>query len=177
MSFENAGVSVYEDDKLIYKDSGETLFTHFGISGPVILHMSSTIYEVLSSGKKVFLLIDFKPLMDSAELEALFQEECKNNPVKKISTALKEFVPARLVKRILEAVGVDKNKRLAQVSKEEKRRLVEKLKGFKLIVESVRPIQEAMITCGGVSVKEINPKTMESNIIKGLYFADRKSVV
>jgi len=171
VSFEDVCVSVYTDDKLIHKDCGEMIFTHFGISGPVIFHMSSIIYEALDSGKKVFLSIDFKPDMKHHELEMLFHEEFENNPAKKISNALKEFVPARLVKRILEAVRLDKDKKLNQVSKEERRRILERLKGFRMTVESVRPIQEAMVTCGGVSVKEIDPKTMESKIVKGLYFA------
>ena len=171
VSFEDACVSVYADDELIHKGRGEMIFTHFGISGPVMLHMSAIIYEALDSGKRVFLSIDFKPDVNHHELEMLFQEEFKNNPAKKISNALKEFVPARLIKRILEAVRVDKDKKLNQISKEERRSILERLKGFRMIVESVRPIQEAMVTCGGVSVKEIDPKTMESRIVKGLYFA------
>jgi predicted Rossmann fold flavoprotein len=171
VSFEDAGIRVYADNKLIHKDSGEMIFTHFGISGPVILHMSHIVYDVLDSGKKVFLSIDFKPKINHHELRLVFQEEFRNNPAKKISNTLKELVPARLVKRILETVPVDKDKRLAQVSKEEKGVILERLKGFKMIVESVKPIQEAMVTCGGVSVKEIDPKTMESRIVKGLYFA------
>jgi len=171
VSFKDAKISVYADDKLIHNDSGEMIFTHFGISGPVMLHMSAIIYEALDSGKRVFLSIDFKPDVNHHELETLFHEEFKNNPAKKISNALKEFVPARLVKRILEAAHMDLDKKSAQVSKEERKALLEKLKGFRMIVESVRPIQEAMVTCGGVSVKEIDPKTMESKIVKGLYFA------
>ena len=171
VSFEDACVSVYANDELIHKGRGEMIFTHFGISGPVMLHMSAIIYEALDSGKRVFLSIDFKPDVNHHELEMLFQEEFKNNPAKKISNALKEFVPARLIKRILEAVRVDKDKKLNQISKEERRSILERLKGFRMIVESVRPIQEAMVTCGGVSVKEIDPKTMESRIVKGLYFA------
>ncbi|MCX5687506.1 MAG: NAD(P)/FAD-dependent oxidoreductase [Candidatus Omnitrophica bacterium] len=171
VSFEDARISVYADDKLIHKDSGEMIFTHFGISGPVMLHMSAIIYEALDSGKRVFLLIDFKPDVNHHELEILFNEEFKNNPAKKISNAMKEFVPARLVKRILESAHMDLDKKSAQVSKEERKVLLEKIKGFKMIVQSVRPIQEAMVTCGGVSVKEIDPKTMESKIVKGLYFA------
>jgi predicted Rossmann fold flavoprotein len=88
-----------------------------------------------------------------------------------MSNTLKEFVPARLVKRFLKAMPMDPDKKLNQVSKEEIKAILEKLKGFRLNVESVRPIQEAMVTCGGVSVKEIDPKTMESKILKGLYFA------
>ncbi|MDO8602894.1 MAG: NAD(P)/FAD-dependent oxidoreductase [Candidatus Omnitrophota bacterium] len=171
VSFEDAEISVYADDRLIHKDRGEMIFTHFGISGPVMLHMSHIVYDTLDSGKEVFLSIDFKPNLNHHELGLAFQEEFKNNPAKKISNALKEFVPARLVKRILEAVPVEKDKRLAQVSKEEKSVILEKLKGFKLIVEAVKPIREAMVTCGGISVKEIDPKTMESKIVKGLYFA------
>ena len=171
VSFEDAKISVYADNKLIHDGSGEMIFTHFGISGPVMLHMSAIIYEALDSGKKVFLSIDFKPDANHHELETLFHEEFKNNPAKKISNALKEFVPARLVKRILEAAHMDPDKKSAQISREERKVLLEKLKGFRMTVESVRPIQEAMVTCGGVSVKEIDPKTMESKIVKGLYFA------
>ncbi len=171
VSFDDAAVSVYKDDLLIHKDRGEMIFTHFGISGPIIMHMSAVIYDALESAKRVFLSIDFKPEISSGVLEEAFQEEFKNSPARKISNMLKEFVPARLVRRILEAMHLDGDKRLSQVSKEERRLLAEKLKGFRMIVVLVRPIQEAMVTCGGVSVKEIDPKTMESRIVRGLYFA------
>ncbi|MEK6733252.1 MAG: NAD(P)/FAD-dependent oxidoreductase [Candidatus Omnitrophota bacterium] len=171
VSFEDAGVSVYSGDKLIHKDHGETIFTHFGISGPVILHMSRIVYDSLDSGKKVFLSVDFKPGLNHHELGLAFQEELKNNPSRKIINSLKEFIPYRLVKRFLESIPIDPDKKLTHISKEETKAILGKLKGFKLIVESVRPIQEAMVTCGGVSVKEIDPKTMESKIVKGFYFA------
>jgi predicted Rossmann fold flavoprotein len=171
VSFDDAAVSVYKDDLLIHKDRGEMIFTHFGISGPIIMHMSAVIYDALESAKRVFLSIDFKPEISSGGLEEAFQQEFKNSPARKISNMLKEFVPARLVRRILEAMRLDGDKRLSQVSGEERRRLAEKLKDFRMTVLSVRPIQEAMVTCGGVSVKEIDPKTMESRIVRGLYFA------
>ncbi|MCX5692987.1 MAG: NAD(P)/FAD-dependent oxidoreductase [Candidatus Omnitrophica bacterium] len=171
VSFDDAAVSVYKDDLLIHKDRGEMIFTHFGISGPIIMHMSAVIYDALESAKRVFLSIDFKPEMSSGGLEEAFQQEFKNSPARKISNMLKEFVPATLVRRILEATRLDGDKRLSQVPKEERRRLAEKLKDFRMTVLFVRPIQEAMVTCGGVSVKEIDPKTMESRIVRGLYFA------
>jgi len=171
VSFDDAGVSVYKDDLLIHKDRGEMIFTHFGVSGPIIMHMSHVIYDALESAKRVFLSIDFRPDINCHELDLLFQEEFKNSPAGKISNMLKEFVPARLVRRILGAVPMDGDKRLSQISCEARRGLAEKLKNFKMTVELVRPIEEAMVTCGGVSVKEIDPKTMESRIVKGLYFA------
>ena len=171
VSFDDAGVSVYKDDLLIHKDRGEMIFTHFGVSGPIIMHMSHVIYDALESAKRVFLSIDFRPDINCHELDLLFQEEFKNSPAGKISNMLKEFVPARLVRRILEAVPMDGDKRLSSISGEARRGIAEKLKNFKMTVELVRPIEEAMVTCGGVSVKEIDPKTMESRIVKGLYFA------
>lgn len=171
VSFDDASVSVYKDDLLIHKDRGEMIFTHFGVSGPIIMHMSHVIYDALESAKRVFLSIDFKPDVNCHELDLLFQEEFKNSPARKISNMLKEFVPARLVRRILEAVPMDGDKRLSQILGEARKGLAEKLKNFKMAVGFVRPIEEAMITCGGVSVKEIDPKTMESRIVKGLYFA------
>ena len=171
VSFEDAKISIYADDKLIHNDSGEMIFTHFGISGPVILHMSHIVYDSLDSGKKVFLSVDFKPGMNHHELGLAFREELKNNPSRKISNTLKEFIPSRLVKRFLESIPIDPDKLLSHISKEEIKSILEKLKGFRLNVEAVKPIEEAMVTCGGVSVKEIDPKTMESKIVKGLYFA------
>lgn len=171
VSFEDAAVGVYADERLIHKGRGEMIFTHFGISGPVILNMSRIVYDAISSGKRVFLSVDFKPGLNHRELDLLLHEKLRDNAVKKINNALKEIIPARLVRKILETARVDKDKRPAQVSKKEIRSILETLKGFRLAVESVRPIQEAMITCGGVSVKEIDPKTMESRITKGLYFA------
>jgi len=171
VSFEDAGITIYADDSLIYKDSGEMIFTHFGISGPVILHMSHIVYDALDSGKKVFLQVDFKPGMNHHSLEVAFREELKNSPSRKISNTLKEFIPSRLVKRFLESIRLDPDKLLTHLSKEEIKLVLENLKAFRLVVEAVKPIQEAMVTCGGVSVKEIDPKTMESKIVKGLYFA------
>jgi len=171
VSFDDAGVSVYADGELIHKDAGEMIFTHFGISGPVILHMSHIVYDALRLSEKVFLSVDFKPGLNHHELELLLLEALKDNPLKKASNALKGIVPSKLVKKILETAHVDKDKKLAHLSKEEVRSVLDALKGFRLLVESVKPIQEAMITCGGVSVKEIDPKTMESRIVKGLYFA------
>jgi predicted Rossmann fold flavoprotein len=171
VSFDDAAVSVYKDDSLIHKDRGEMIFTHFGISGPIIMHMSAIIYDALEGAKRVFLSIDFKPEMSSGALEEAFQKEFKDSPARKISNCLKEFVPARLVRRILESMRFDGDKRLSQVSVEERRVIAKKLKDFRMTVLFVRPIQEAMVTCGGVSVKEIDPKTMESRIVKGLYFA------
>ncbi|MDP2981257.1 MAG: NAD(P)/FAD-dependent oxidoreductase [Candidatus Omnitrophota bacterium] len=171
VSFDDAVVSVYKDDLLIHEDRGEMIFTHFGISGPIIMHMSAIIYDALEFAKRVFLSIDFKPEMSAGALEEAFQKEFKDSPARKISNCLKEFVPARLVRRILESMRFDGDKRLSQVSVEERRSLAKKLKDFRMTVLFVRPIQEAMVTCGGVSVKEIDPKTMESRIVKGLYFA------
>jgi len=171
VSFDDAAVSVYKDDLLIHEGRGEMIFTHFGISGPIIMHMSAIIYDALEGAKRVFLSIDFKPEMSAAALEEAFQKEFKDSPARKISNTLKEFVPARLVRRILEAMRFDGDKRLSHVSIEERRIIAGKLKDFRMTVLFVRPIQEAMVTCGGVSVKEIDPKTMESRIVKGLYFA------
>ncbi|MFA5389073.1 MAG: NAD(P)/FAD-dependent oxidoreductase [Candidatus Omnitrophota bacterium] len=171
VSLEDAGVSVYKEGELIHKGREELMFTHFGVSGPVIMHMSAVIYDALRSGKKVFISIDFKPGANHHELEELLMKEFRDNPARKINNSLKAFVPSRLVKRIVEAIPVDKDKRSSDLSKEEIKSIVEKLKDFRLAALSVRPIQEAMVTCGGVSVKEINPKTMESKILKGLYFA------
>ncbi len=171
VSFDDAAVSVYKDDLLIHEGRGEMIFTHFGISGPIIMHMSAIIYDALEGAKRVFLSIDFKPEMSAAALEEAFQKEFKDSPARKISNTLKEFVPARLVRRILEAMRFDGDKRLSQVSVEERRTIAKKLKDFRMTGLFVRPRQEAMVTCGGVSVKEIGPKTMESRIVKGLYFA------
>ncbi|PIP67971.1 MAG: aminoacetone oxidase family FAD-binding enzyme [Candidatus Omnitrophica bacterium CG22_combo_CG10-13_8_21_14_all_43_16] len=171
VSFEDAKVGVYAGDKLIHAASGEMIFTHFGISGPVILHMSHIVYDALDSGKKVFLSVDFSPGLNHHELGLALREELKNNPSRKISNTLKEFIPSRLVKRFLESIPINPDKLLAHLSKEELKSVLEKLKGFRLAVEAVKPIEEAMVTCGGVSVKEIDPKTMESKIVKGLYFA------
>jgi predicted Rossmann fold flavoprotein len=109
--------------------------------------------------------------MSVGALEEAFQKEFKDSPARKISNVLKEFVPARLVRRILESMRFDGDKKLSHVSVEERRLIAKKLKDFRMTVLFVRPIQEAMVTCGGVSVKEIDPKTMESRIVKGLYFA------
>ena len=165
-----------EKKKLIYDDFGEMLFTHFGVSGPTILSSSAHLirYKEVAcklAENKIRLYIDFKPALNYEELDKRILrdfEECKN---KDFRNSLEKLLPQKLIPVIVDLSGINPYKKVNEITKQERRNLVELLKNFEVIIKGFRPIEEAIITAGGVSTKEINPKTMESKLIKGLYFA------
>ena len=166
--------------------TGEMLFTHFGISGPIVLDLSAAIYDALElkamgsnntlpspsrlSGK-VQVSINFKPALDYKILDARLLREFKANSSKGIKNIFKNLMPQGLIARFLEYCRVDGNKDANQITAQERQRLIDGLFGLRLTVESVLPISEAIVTRGGVATKDINPKTMESRIAPGLWFA------
>ncbi len=171
LTLKNIRLKFYTAKKEIVSEIGELLFTHFGVSGPLALTLSGKIGEWLLKKERVFLEIDLKPALSSEQLENRLLREFKANPKKSIKNTLKELLPLRMVEVFLGICGIDETKNTSQITQEERRNLVKFLKKFPLEVSGTRPLNEGMVTRGGVSLKDINPRTMESRIIKGLYFA------
>ncbi len=166
----------YEKNKNIYEDFGEMLFTHFGVSGPIILSASAHLvrYKDIENklkNQKIILEIDFKPALSIEKLENRIIRDFQKQKNKQFKNSLDELLPKKLIPIIIKRSQIDPNKQVNEITKQERKKLIELLKCFKLIIKTFRPIEEAIITSGGINIKEINPKTMESKIIKGLYFA------
>jgi predicted Rossmann fold flavoprotein len=154
----------------IVSEIGELIFTASGISGPLVITLSGKVVDLLAANKFVYLDLDLKPALSIEQLDARLLREFKLNAKKSFKNMLKELLPLRLIKVFIDAVGIDLLKKCSQITQEEREKIVSLLKGFRMDVSGPRPIEEGMITRGGVSLKEINPRTMESRLIKGLYF-------
>lgn len=165
-----------EKNKVIYEDFGEMLFTHFGVSGPTILSSSAHIIryknidDLLKKGK-IILKIDFKPALDKEKLDSRILRDFENEKNKLFKNSLDNLLPQKLIEPIIELSTINPNKQVNEISKKERIKLLNLLKEFSVTVSGFRPIEEAIITAGGVNIKEINPKTMESKIIDNLFFA------
>ena len=178
LSLRNVGIQIIDKElnKKIYEDFGEMIFTHFGISGPTILSSSShllrykNINEKLKNGE-IELSIDLKPALSEEKLNTRILRDFEANKNKEIKNSLNELLPQKLIMPVIRLLGIDENKKVNSITKEERMKLVKLLKNFKITIAGFRPIEEAIITAGGISIKEINPKTMESKLIQGLYFA------
>lgn len=178
LSLRNVKISIVdlEKNKVIYDDFGEMLFTHFGVSGPTILSSSAHIIryknidELLKCGK-IILKIDLKPALDKEKLDTRILRDFESEKNKLFKNSLNDLLPQKLIEPVIELSGIDINKKVNEISKKERLKLVEILKEFSITISGFRPVEEAIITAGGVSVKEINPKTMESKIVKNLFFA------
>ena len=169
LSLKNVRVKLLADGKKVAEQFGEMLFTHFGISGPIILTLSRQTAKLLADKKFVELEINLKPALSFEQLDARILRDLEKFKGKIIKNSLHELLPAKLIPIILDRAFIEENKRTDEITQAERRRLVENLRGMLLTVTKPRPIEEAIVTSGGISVKEINPKTMESKIISGLY--------
>ena len=169
LSLKNIAVAVKCGKKTVYTDFGEMLFTHFGVSGPVILSASAHMRDV--SGKKYTLEIDLKPALDEEKLSARLIRDFEKYNKKQLINALDDLLPKALIPIVVELSGVDANKKTSEIKKDERMALVRTLKRIPLTVKCFRPIEEAIVTSGGVKTSEINPSTMESKILPGLFFA------
>lgn len=176
LSLKNVKIEILADKKKIYEDFGEMLFTHFGVSGPIILSSSAIILryknieELLKKGE-VKLVIDLKPALNEEKLDARLLRDFEEFKNKQFKNALDKILPKKMIPVIIQMSGINENKSVNEINKNERKKLVDILKNFTFTIESLGNIEEAIITAGGVSTKEINPKTMQSKIIKGLYFA------
>ena len=170
LSLKNVSVSFCDKNgKCLYSDFGEMLFTHYGVSGPIILSASCILNKFDLVGVK--LSIDLKPALSHKILDYRLIREFSTNCVKTISTVLKSLLPQSLIEIVLIRANISGKKRCADISKEERLAILTVLKNLSFEVDKLRPLEEAIVTSGGVSVKEVNPKTMESKIVKGLFFA------
>lgn len=168
LTLKNINFSIYYEDKILKSFFGEMLFTHFGVSGPVVLSASSLINR-LDLGK-IKAVVDLKAGLSEEQLDNRMLRDFAANSNKSISNCLKNLLPSAIIDVIIERSGTDGNKKVNSVTREERKRLAFNIKNFGFGVASLRGFDEAIITCGGVNVKEINPKTMESKLVKGLYF-------
>jgi hypothetical protein len=173
LSLKNVAAAAYRSDgSHINQEFGEMLFTHFGVSGPIILSMSRDIGEVLYRRQEtVRLSIDLKPALSEEKLDERLQRDLETYSRRQFKNSLDRLLPKKLIPVIVDLSGIDENKESHQVTRTERRKLLQLLKNLEITVTATRPIGEAIVTAGGVDVKEINPKTMESRLVKGLYFA------
>lgn len=170
LSLRNVEVTVVNGNgRRIFSDFGEMLFTHFGVSGPVILSASRHILEY--GYKDVRLVIDLKPALSEEVLDARIQRDFEKFSRKQFGNSLDELLPQKLIPVVVELSGIPGGKPVNQITREERRRLLKLLKGLEVTITGSRPIAEAIVTAGGVATSEINPSTMESKRIKGLFFA------
>lgn len=168
LSLRNVSVFVTDNGKKVFDDFGELVFTHYGVSGPVILSASSHLSDYNKKNYK--LSIDLKPALDFETLDKRIIRDFEKFNLKEVGNSLNELLPSKLIPVVLKRWGIDKTTRCNSITKEQRKTLVEILKSFDFEITGTRPIEEAIVTRGGVKVSEVNPKTMESKIVNGLYF-------
>ena len=171
LSLKNVSLKIIDNNsnKEIYSDFGEMLFTHFGISGPMVLSASSHIREMPPNRYRA--VIDLKPALTEEQLDKRLQKEFQQNANRDVSNAFSKLLPRKIIIPVLKRWGVPFDKKCNVITREERHALCTLLKGFNIPLNGFRPIEEAIITSGGVNTAELNPKTMESKLISGLYFA------
>ena len=171
LSLRNVAMRVTDEDsaKDIYSDFGELLFTHFGLSGPLILSASSHMREMRRG--KYIIHIDLKPALRAEQLDARILRDFSENINRNFINALNSLLPKKLVPVVVKLSGIPMNTKVNQVTKEQREKLVALLKDFRVTVTDFRPVEEAIITSGGVDAAQVNPKTMESKLLQNLYFA------
>lgn len=169
LSLRNVKMTLTDKGKVLYEELGEMLFTHFGVSGPLVLSASTLVSGKDLSETKIS--IDLKPALSVEQLDERILRDFSENKNSYFKNSLSRLLPAKLIPVIVELSGIDEHKQVNNVTKEERHNLVNLLKGFTFKIDSLRGFNEAIITKGGVSVKEINPTTMEAKKIKGLFFA------
>lgn len=154
----------------IVSETGEMIFTSSGISGPLVITLSGKVIDLLGLGKNVYVNIDLKPALTIQQLDGRLLREFKLNSKKSIKNMLKELLPLSFIKVFIDTLGIDLLKKCSQITQVERGKIISLLKSFRMEISGPRPIEEAMITRGGISLKEIDPRTMQSRLIKGLYF-------
>lgn len=176
LSLRNVGIKLICSNKTIYEDFGEMLFTHFGVSGPVILSTSSILLRVknvedILKQNEVKLQIDLKTALDKEKLDLRIRRDFEEVKNKQYKNSLDNLLPQKMIPVFIKYTKINPEKKVNEITKEERKIIVDSLKCFEITINGFGRMEEAIITSGGVSTKEINPKTMESKIIKGLYFA------
>lgn len=169
LSLKNVAISVINGKKKIYSDFGEMLFTHFGVSGPTIISASSFINRL--NLRDVYISLDLKPALTEEQLDARVLRDFEKYKNKAIKNSLDDLLPKAMIPVIIKAAGINGDIKNNELKAENRRKIVAAIKDFRMYPHSLRDLNEAIVTSGGVSVKEIDPKTMESKLVKGLFFA------
>ena len=170
LSLRNVSAVIYDGKKRLYEEFGEMLFTHYGVSGPLVLSASSIVGKKLRE-KELKLVIDLKPALSMEQLEKRVLRDFEENQNRQFKNAVGKLFPAKLIPVMIELSGIDEDKKVNIISREERQRFVSLIKNLPVTLTGLRGYNEAIITKGGVKVKEIDPGTMESKLVKGLYFA------
>ena len=169
LSLKNVGLTVYEEEKPIYLDFGEMLFTHFGVSGPIVLSASA---HMRSIGEKAYrVAIDLKPALDEKTLDARILRDFQKYLNRDIRNALNDLLPSSMIPVIIALAEIPEETKVHSITREQRERLRRLLQAFTVSLSGSSPIEEAIVTSGGVSIREIDPRTMESKLVPGLYFA------
>lgn len=169
LSLRNVSIKLFENEKEIYSDFGEMLFTHYGVSGPIILSASAHIRNTDKYRYKIS--IDLKPALDFAALDKRIQRDFSEYANKDFINSLDRLLPNKLIPVMVKRSGIPASQKVNQITREQRHTLVDLFKNFVVDIQGFRPLNEAIVTSGGVSVKEINPKTMQSKLVENLYFA------
>jgi len=167
----NVEMQICDHAKILDKAFGEMLFTHFGISGPIVLSLSNIVTAAPNSGRGLSALIDLKPALDDQQLNARLLRNFQKFTRKHLINSLDELLPASLIPVFVSLAGIDGHKPVNQLTREERTKIQTLFKALPLTIKGPRPIDEAIVTAGGICIKEIDPKTMGSKIASGLYFA------
>ena len=162
-------IKMTQSDKAVYEDFGEMLFTHYGITGPLVLSASAHLSDIAPG--KYEAIIDLKPALDEKTLDARILSDFSKYQNRDLINALDDLLPQKMIAPYIKLCGIDPRKKVNSITREERERMVRILKGIRVKLVGFRPIEEAIVTRGGVSVKEIDPKTMQSKLVEGLYFA------
>lgn len=170
LALKNVRLTAFHNSREIYSDLGEMLFTHFGISGPIVLSMSNYINKYLNKGK-ILVTLDMKPGLDDEKLDRRIQNDFEKYSRKQFKNALDDLLPSKMIPQIINLSGISPDKNVHQITKDERKKLIYLLKHLEMHILRTRPIKEAIVTSGGIQIKEINPSSMESKLIKGLFFA------
>ncbi len=170
LALKNSGVTIYDGKKKLYEDFGELLFTHFGVSGPTVLSASSYVAKKIKD-HPLRLVIDLKPGLDTEQLDARVLRDFEEFMNKNFNNSLDKLLPKSLIPVVIKRSGIDEYKKVHEISREERMRLIDTIKNFEFTLTGLRGYNEAIVTQGGVSVKDVDPSTMESKKVKGLYFA------
>ena len=178
LSLRNVGIKILDIDKnkTIYEDFGEMLFTHFGVSGPTILSASSHLirYKDIDEkivNKKIYLNVDLKPALSEEQLDVRLIRDFEEFKNKQFKNSLEKLLPGKMIETFIRISGINPEKQVNSITKEERQKLVRLFKCFEVGIEGFRPVEEAIVTAGGISIKEINPNDMSSKLVKNLYFA------
>ena len=170
LSLKNSAATIYDEKKKLYSDFGEMLFTHFGVSGPMILSASGNI-KAAEFAKPLKLVIDLKPAMTEDQLDKRILRDFDENKNKQFRNSVSKLLPSKLIPIIIDLSGIDPDKKVNEISKEERSHFVHLLKNLTMTINGLRGWNEAIITKGGINVKDVNPSTMESKLVSNLFFA------